>query len=261
MNHLIAFALTLATCSSTLAQHAGDIVLSVENGRIRTSVEVDGGAPQPSRVFASELGEVEPGYSDEPGFDNLPGTFPFPSGIGFRVVGPMLRWANGVGDGRDPETMHVAFSVLGPVDSGACNNTVEGFSLPVGSNGTWHRHLEFTINPAAPTGVYLLGLALFSTAETFAPSESFWIVFNHSAPETDHDAAIQWAEVALAARACDADFDASSAIGVPDIFAFLSAWFGGADNPDGWRADFDGSCTLGVPDIFAFLSAWFAGCG
>jgi len=42
---------------------------------------------------------------------------------------------------------------------------------------------------------------------------------------------------------------------VPDIFAFLSAWFG--QQP---AADFDANGTIGVPDIFAFLSAWFAGC-
>jgi hypothetical protein len=56
--------------------------------------------------------------------------------------------------------------------------------------------------------------------------------------------------------ACEADFDGNGAAGVPDIFAFLSAWFAG--NP---VADFDNSGGApSVPDIFAFLSAWFAGC-
>ncbi len=54
---------------------------------------------------------------------------------------------------------------------------------------------------------------------------------------------------------CPADFDGNGAVGVPDIFAFLSAWFG--QDP---RADFDGVPGITVPDIFAFLSAWFAGC-
>ncbi|MBX3404140.1 MAG: hypothetical protein KF699_12080 [Phycisphaeraceae bacterium] len=54
---------------------------------------------------------------------------------------------------------------------------------------------------------------------------------------------------------CPADFDGDGVVGVPDIFAFLAAWF--AYEP---RADFDNNGVLAVPDIFAFLSAWFAGC-
>jgi hypothetical protein len=54
---------------------------------------------------------------------------------------------------------------------------------------------------------------------------------------------------------CPADFDGNGVREVPDIFAFLSAWF--AQNP---AADFDGVPGIAVPDIFAFLSAWFAGC-
>jgi len=54
---------------------------------------------------------------------------------------------------------------------------------------------------------------------------------------------------------CAADFDANGVREVPDIFAFLSAWF--AQDP---RSDFDHSGTISVPDIFAFLSSWFAGC-
>jgi hypothetical protein len=55
--------------------------------------------------------------------------------------------------------------------------------------------------------------------------------------------------------ACPPDFDLSGAVEVPDIFAFLSAWF--AQDP---RANYDGIAGITVPDIFAFLSAWFAGC-
>jgi hypothetical protein len=54
---------------------------------------------------------------------------------------------------------------------------------------------------------------------------------------------------------CMADFDGAGGILVADIFAFLSAWFGGDA-----RADADRSRSLGVNDIFTFLAAWFAGC-
>jgi hypothetical protein len=55
--------------------------------------------------------------------------------------------------------------------------------------------------------------------------------------------------------ACVADFDNNGDVQVPDIFAFLSAWF--AQDPS---ADLDGTPGIAVPDIFAFLSLWFAGC-
>ncbi len=54
---------------------------------------------------------------------------------------------------------------------------------------------------------------------------------------------------------CAADFDGNGVREIPDIFAFLSAWFEGDA-----RTDIDGVAGVGVPDIFAFLSLWFAGC-
>jgi len=54
---------------------------------------------------------------------------------------------------------------------------------------------------------------------------------------------------------CPADFDTDGTLAVPDIFAFLSAWF--AQQP---AADFNADGSVAVPDIFSFLSAWFAGC-
>ena len=52
---------------------------------------------------------------------------------------------------------------------------------------------------------------------------------------------------------CRADFDGNGLVQVPDIFAFLSAWFALEV-----EADFDGVGGVAVPDIFSFLSAWFA---
>jgi hypothetical protein len=54
---------------------------------------------------------------------------------------------------------------------------------------------------------------------------------------------------------CPVDFNNNGTADVPDIFAFLSAWFAQSSN-----ADFNENGTIAVDDIFAFLSAWFAGC-
>ncbi len=54
---------------------------------------------------------------------------------------------------------------------------------------------------------------------------------------------------------CAADFDGMNGVGVPDIFAFLAAWFAQDSG-----ADVNGDSVVTVPDIFAFLALWFAGC-
>ncbi len=61
------------------------------------------------------------------------------------------------------------------------------------------------------------------------------------------------ADRTLEIRSCTADFNDDGTVNVPDIFAFLSAWFAGG-------GDIDLSGTSTIPDIFAFLSRWFAGC-
>ena len=54
---------------------------------------------------------------------------------------------------------------------------------------------------------------------------------------------------------CPADFNASGAVTVQDIFDFLAAWFAGQIS-----ADFNHSGVVTVQDIFDFLAAWFGGC-
>lgn len=56
-------------------------------------------------------------------------------------------------------------------------------------------------------------------------------------------------------RLCAADFDASGAVGVGDLFFFLHRWFGGAAD-----ADFNDDGTLGVQDLLEFVGAYLAGC-
>jgi hypothetical protein len=243
-----------------MAQHAGDIALTVENGRIVTNEQASPGMLTRSRVFRSEFGVLGDHFTQDPGFDCLPGTFPTPGAIGFRIRGPVLRW-NGAGlDGSDPASFSIAFASLGPTFSPLCNTVVDGFTINIGSNGQWHRHLEFIHEAPSQPGIYVLELELFTTTAQIGSSRPFWIVFNEEFGEADHTEAVEWVVENLVPQRCSADFDRDGTVGVPDIFSFLSVWFAGPATADGWRADFDGSCSIGVPDIFSFLAAWFAGC-
>ncbi len=67
---------------------------------------------------------------------------------------------------------------------------------------------------------------------------------------TDRSTALVKSEVT-----CRADFDRSGIVSVPDIFAYLSAWFVQAP-----EAEWDGSAPIDVADLFAFLAQWFGGC-
>ncbi len=253
-------AVVLCTTAPAIAQHAGDITLTVEGGRIVTNEQTAPGSLTPGRVFLSEFGILGDHFAQDPGFDCSPGTFPTPGAIGFRIRGPVLRW-NGAGlDGSDPASFSIAFATLGPTVSPVCNNIVNGFAINIGSNGQWHRHLEFNHEFPSEQGVYVLELELFTTLEQIGTSRPFWIVFNEGSGEIEHAEAANWVVENLVPQRCSADFDRDGSVGVPDIFSFLSAWFAGSSTPDGWRADFDGSCSVAVPDIFSFLSAWFTGC-
>lgn len=257
MKLLFTLAAAASFASAAIAQHAGDVLLTLESGRIITNSQP---GPVPARVFLSEMGELGPHFAEDPGFDSLPGTFPTPGAIGFRLRGPVLRWTGTEFAQIDSPIFSIAFATLGPVLTPVCNTEAEGFTINIGSNGAWHRHLEFTREEPDAPGVFALELELFATNAAIGDSRPFWFVFNDGADEADHEAAAEWVENHLVPQLCPADFDRDGTLGVPDIFAFLTVWFAGPGSPDSYRADFDGSCTADVSDIFNFLSAWFTGC-
>ena len=86
--------------------------------------------------------------------------------------------------------LEIAFSTLS-VTTPTGPGVVEGFSLSVGGNGQWHRHLEFALLGPAETGIYLFTMQLHSSAG-LEDSEPFWIVFNNGEDEAEHGAAVDW---------------------------------------------------------------------
>ncbi len=128
-----------------------------------------------------------------------------------------------------------------------------GVALSGGSNNTavvWDAAgaVQFVASALAAAGVSTAGWSLQSAV---AMSDDGTVIVGFGVNPNGQTEA--WA--ATLPAPCRADFDQNGVREVPDIFAFLSAWF--AQDP---RADFDGNSLIQVPDIFAFLSAWFAGC-
>lgn len=189
---LVSFS-TLTSFSALAQDHAGDVGIEVDNNTIITGLEDPNGTFAPFRVFGSEFGEGGIfNFTDEPGFDGEAGTFTPGTQTGFNILAPLFVWN---GNGFEPtggETLTINFSSLvRTTDSGF----VAGFGLTVPANGSWHRHLGFTLNAdgqgVRDPGIYLLELELWNNGG-LTNSEPFWIVFNFQEDDAVHDAAIDW---------------------------------------------------------------------
>jgi hypothetical protein len=246
--------------------HEGDIVLSVVDGRITTGAGV-GAAFEQRRVFATQLGVSFPHFNDSPGFDCLPATFPIGSRNGFRIVDALREWDGSNFDLIPPERMELRFGTSLVRVTPETQSVVDGFTLSVASNGTWHRHYGYTLLAPASEGVYLLSMTLFSNDASIAESEPFWIVFNDGAAQADADAAAAWALANLAGEGptCDSiDFNNDGSVFDPtDIDAFLSVFSEGPCVPETATCndiDFNNDGSLFDPqDIDAFLSVFSEG--
>ncbi len=96
------------------------------------------------------------------------------------------------------------------------------------------------------------GTRTWTPPDIYAPNARIRVVARDAVGNTGFDQSSD--NFTINGTPCPGDFDLDGTVAVPDIFAFLGAWFAG-DN----AADFNGG-GLGVDDIFDFLGAWFAGC-
>ncbi len=237
-----------------MAQHA-DILITVDSGALQVAaIDKETGTITPTNVFAADLGETGiPHYIDEPGLDAEAGTLPPGSTLGFTIVGPLLRWdgasfvptsALGCEDG---ETMTIQYVTL--LRTTSCTD-VAGFNLAVQSDGGFHKHYVFGVQPGSDgqidSDVYALQFTLRSSDPSIADSAPVWIVFNDGMTEAEHDAAI----AALKGPSCSADLDGNGAVDGGDLGAMLSAW-GGAG-----PGDLDANGIIDGADLGVMLSSW-----
>lgn len=183
---LLMGSLTLAMADAATAQHAGDIEVTVVNGKITTDTS----------VYGAELGEAGiPNEIDEPGFDAVPGTFDPGQPVGFNILDALRVWNGSDFNTIANETMTISFSTLSRTTPTTAGASVAGFTLNATAGGEWHRHLIFTLDSPASTGVYLLKLDLFSSG--LETSDPFYVVFNQNEDEGVHDAAMAYVESTL----------------------------------------------------------------
>jgi hypothetical protein len=215
--------IVLMFCSGARAQHTHD-------GDFELEVEFDSITVDP-RVLPGELQEEEFFSTDEPGFDAEAGTFPAGAAVGFNILDALKRWSGNAFDPLLPptgETMTVSFlQRLRETASGF----VAGFELPVTGDGSWHRHLIFTLNGpsrgAPGKGIYLLELEFYSTSPNISGSYPVYVVFNVN-DEPNHDPALEWVRKNLARPVCmqkaPGDLNNDCRVDFQDFVLFAESW-------------------------------------
>jgi hypothetical protein len=250
----IGFAVVMLSGSLACAQHATDIVLGVQGGVLVTgATRPEGGVEFEKRVFVSRLGEVAPNFSSDPGFDCLPGTFPAGTRNGFRIVDALRIWDGSGLETVAPARMNISFVTLN-VDTPLVPGVVEGFTLAVGSNGQWHRHLDFVLEESAADGFYVLTLQLFSTAAAIVPSSNVYIIFNQNMPRSGEEAVVNYITSLIESPPCPADFNQDGGVDGGDVESFFTAW---ADAQTAADVNVDGG--VDGSDVETFFLVWAAG--
>ena len=218
-------------------------------------------------VLGSEFDALFFFWTDEPGFDSYAGTFPAGSSVGFNILDAMKKWNGKNFDVLDPnteETLTVSFlfgSTFATCETGT--GFVQGFDVPVAADGSWHKHLGYTLNGAGNNdpgdGIYLLKLELYNTSNepNIAYSNPFWIIFNLGMPEEDHHNAIHWIDENLAHLP---DLDQDGHIDFKDFAILASQWLNtNCDCRNNWcnGADITEDGRVDILDLTKFASYWF----
>lgn len=153
-----------------------------------------------AQVYESMFGETGiPYFTDDPGFEGESGVFSPGSSIGFNIISPLGFWNGGGFDDLDPSTAESLTVGFGPNAVTTNTGFVGGFDFVADASTGFDTHLDFTLNGVggnAPSdGVFLLSLEL--TSNTYATSDSIWIVFGNNVDEAVLDGAVEWVEVNL----------------------------------------------------------------
>jgi hypothetical protein len=256
-------ALALAVGSAHGQLHGQDIVLKVEDGRVTTHDLVPGTTSElyPSRVFMENFGSSGfPGFTADPGFESLPGTFTPNLPVGLSIRRALRVWDDGAEHFDTIPAERIEINRVGVTQLTPIDDPDPGAGLPTlqlgiaGSNGRIHVHPWYTLMPPAGAGVYLLELEVWAGA--FEPSEPVWIVFNQNRPADEVQRAVAWVESNLASPDCPADFNGDGVLNFFDFSMFIALY-----NDEDPRADL--APPFGVFNFFdvsAFISLYNQGC-
>lgn len=256
---IVAATVAASLASSALAQHADDVGLVVDAGRIHSVAVTPDGFGPPQRAFEGEFGaDGVPWFAGDPGYDAEPGTFPAGSRVGVRFAAPLMVWDGTTFVGTSPdgamsgERLRLSYLSLAAT-SGA--GPAPGFDLSVQPDGGWHIHPSMELLPAPgaaepEVGVYLVQLEVYCTDAAIAASEPIWLVLNAGATEEEHEAAYAYARDIVDPEDCAADLNGDLSVDGNDLGLLLAGW------GDRGATDLNADGTTDGNDLGLLLAAW-----
>ncbi len=234
-----------------LAQHAGDIGLRATEGRLEVYGPL-GSETDTDGVFLARFGDTGfEGYTPNPGFDALPGSFS-PGRIGFDALSGLMRWDPISSSWLPPveveERLSISFITLEIVVE---DEPTMGFDLAIQPDGGWHRHMNFELlsgdSGTRLDGIYRFDLTLYAT-QGLENSEPFTILFDYNAAQEDVDDAI---DSMYETETCPGDFDGNDAVDGGDLATLLAEW-----GQNGATSDLSGDGLVGGEDLSILLGRW-----
>jgi len=284
------FLIAAAVSATALAQefHVGDVAINLDADRILIG-QFDPDAPgsvAERQIFDAAFDSS--GRTNDPGFDSPLGAFPAGSFGGLDVLSASRIFENGNFDRISPVQVGISF---GPffenVSPETDTESLGGYVGGVTSNGEFHNHFLFTLDPfntgLAENGVYLLHLRMTFPAPVAAQSDEFWMLFGFNASAQEIGEAILAAEsIFLPTDQLFSDFTTTGAtlpgqpgylqsdgsVDLDDLGVFLDLWLEPATLADvtttgatlpgqpGFRQP-DGQ--INPDDLGAYLDAWIVG--
>jgi hypothetical protein len=200
------FCVAAILAATVASAHEGDVAIQIIDNKIVVGDWiVDGVSLEPCPVFAGRFNDTgeNPNWTDEPGFDSAKNTWTYPSSNYFNILGAARLWNGSNINTLASQRIQMSYggnSIVSPTDS----SVVSGLSIGVSSDGSWHKHVGFTLvdssytNGFAADGIYVLPLELLSTNASLTKSDPFYIVLRQDEVAGDGIGTLEQCEAAVA---------------------------------------------------------------
>jgi len=193
----LAAAMMLPTWALASGDHAGDIAVSAQNGKLMVGgshFETHGVTG--FNIYEADFGDLASGpwATKDPGFQTQGDQLLKPGAlISFEGLGALSFW-NGASWGAAAAGFSVSVADvyqdaptswhMGGVTQGETQYVSE-----VSAGGTIHDHLKMSVTANAPVGAYMIEMKLKS--DDYAASDSFYIVFNRGLSQESFEASVE----------------------------------------------------------------------
>ncbi|HVZ93207.1 MAG TPA: dockerin type I domain-containing protein [Phycisphaerales bacterium] len=263
----VALAAALLIGGRASAQHVDVQVQVVANtivtGRINFSVPPPFPIEPNVRVFSAVFGDSGVGsFTSNPGFNAPTGTMPTGTIVGFNILDALRKW-NGADFSTIPaERLSINLSTTTRMTPAMADQFVAGFSfVAADSQGSFHQHLNYFLNPPQSLGVYALKLELTAPGSGIAGSAPFWVVFrqgNTAQLMQQQSDAVNYLNALLEPPACPGDADGDHAVGITDIAVLIQHW--GQSVTPGTNGDLNEDGVVGIGDVAIVIQNWGEAC-